>query len=148
MFFFCSDHLVFAKLPRGLHSYPGPSGLCCCPSPEDRGRGWAELGDLGWTSSDHPHPKGALMTFQTRGQPESPQRPQGTSKHDTGAVLFKCLLSRCREGLSSGGVLHLEGGAGVGTTGQSSMLALPPASCETEKWASDEILGACFFICK
>ena len=63
-------------------------------------------------------------------------------------MLFKCLLSKCREGLSSGGVLHLEGGAGVGTTNQSSILALPPAGRETEKWASDEILGAYFLICK
>lgn len=43
------------------------------------------------------------MTFQSRGQPESPQHPQGTSKHDTEAVLFKCLLSRCKERLSSVG---------------------------------------------
>lgn len=102
MFFFCSDHLVFAKLPGGLPSFPGPSGLCGCPSPEDRGRGWAEHGDLGWTSPDHPS-KGAQMTFQTRDHPESPQHPQSTSTLGTGAMLFKCLLSKCREGLSSGG---------------------------------------------
>ena len=85
MFFFCSDHLVFAKLPGGLPSFPGPSGLCCCPSPEDRGRGWAEHGDLGWTSPDHPS-EGAQMTFQTRDQPESPQHPQGTSTLGTGRI--------------------------------------------------------------
>lgn len=50
------------------------------------------------------------------------------------------------EGLSLLGVLHLEGGAGVGTTNQSSILALPPAAV-TDEVGKDEILGA-YFICK